>query len=107
MIQNHQGGSYTCRLTRVRRPRTTAESPGISKGAPLRARAKFEEVLAHYAQGFISAGYAHVVISATAQEEQHLFRRGVQSFTISLLRAGGYLLEVQMKTLSGQGTPQS
>lgn len=60
-------------------------------------RAAFDRVLAHYVQGFATAGYAHEVVSATPEGEQHRFRRGQESTDLSVARHPGGLLEVRLK----------
>lgn len=63
-------------------------------------RAAFDAVLAHYVQGFAAAGYAQEVISASPEEEQHRFRRGQESFELSLSRRPGEQVAVGLKQLS-------
>lgn len=65
-------------------------------------RAAFDTVLAHYVQGFVTAGYAHEVLSATPEGEQHRFRRGQESADLSVARHPGGLLEVRLRQTSQQ-----
>lgn len=63
-------------------------------------RVAFDAVLAHYVQGFAAANYAHEVLSATSDGEQHRFRRAQESIDLSLLRRPGGLLELRLKLSS-------
>lgn len=65
-------------------------------------RAAFDSVLAHYVQGFATAGYSHEVVSATNEREQHRFQRGQESTDLSVARHPGGLLEVRLKQTSLQ-----
>lgn len=62
--------------------------------------AAFAAVLTHYLQGFADANYAHEVVSATSQGEQHRFSRGGEFIELSLLRQRGEQLEVILKLSS-------
>ncbi len=59
--------------------------------------ATFEAVLAHYVEGFVAAGYAQEVMSATTEGEQHRFSRGEASIDLSLLRHRRGQVEVRLK----------
>ena len=65
-------------------------------------RAAFDAVLTHYVQGLTGAGFAHEVISATPEEEQHQFRRGKESIDFGLLRRPAGLIEVRLQQISRQ-----
>jgi len=63
-------------------------------------RAALNVVLAHYVQGFTTAGYTQEVMSATPDGEQHRFRRGHKSIDLSLTRGGqSGLVELRLKQL--------
>lgn len=62
--------------------------------------ATFAALLAHYVQGFAAANYAHEVVSATTEGEQHRFSRGAESIGLSLLRHLGGQVEVRLKLSS-------
>lgn len=64
--------------------------------------AGLDTVLAHYVQGFATAGYAHEVVSATPESERHRFRRHQESIDLSLVHHSGGLLEVRLKLSSLQ-----
>ena len=59
--------------------------------------ATFDAVLTHYVQGFAATNHAHEVLFATAEGEQHRFRRDQESIDLSLLRRPGGLLELRLK----------
>lgn len=65
-------------------------------------RAVFEDVLAHYVQGFAAAGYAQEVMSATSEGERHRFRRGQETIELSLLRRPGGLAELRLRQSAQQ-----
>lgn len=62
--------------------------------------ATFAAVLAHYVEGFVAAGYAQEVMSATTEGEQHRFSRGEESIDLSLLRHRSGQVEVRLKLSS-------
>lgn len=62
--------------------------------------ATFAAVLAHYVHGFAEANYAHEVISATTEGEQHRFSRGAESVDLSLLRHPGGQVVIRLKLSS-------
>jgi len=60
-------------------------------------RAATDAVLAHYIQGFTSAGYAQEVISASPEGEQHRFGRGQEVIDLALKRKSPGLVDVTLK----------
>jgi hypothetical protein len=53
-------------------------------------------VLAHYVEGFTSAGYAQNVVSASSAAEHHQFVRGREVFDLRLNRRAAGLLELSL-----------
>lgn len=65
-------------------------------------RARFDTVLAYYAQGFAAAGYTQEVITATPEAEQHRFRLDQASVDLTLTRRSGGRVELWLKMQEGR-----
>lgn len=67
--------------------------------------ATLNAVVAHYVKGFTAARFAHEVLAATADGEQHRFRQAQQTFELALTRRAGGLIEVRLKQLAIEQAP--
>lgn len=63
-------------------------------------RAPLATVLAHYARGFTSAGYAHDIVSSKAGAEQHRFSSDSGAYALSLEHLDRGLLAVTLTQIS-------
>jgi len=61
--------------------------------------AAFDAVLGHYVKGFAAAGFKQQVLAATPEREAHRFVRERETFELTVLRAVGGRVEVQLKQI--------
>jgi len=54
-------------------------------------------VVTPYVSGFTGAGFAHEVLSATAEGERHRFTRGDESFNLTVTPGMAGLIEVRLR----------